>query len=320
MRILITGCAGFIGFNLAKALLEKKNVVLGIDNYDDYYSTKLKKKRITFLKNSKNFKFLKIDIADESLLKKNLKKKKFDIIFHFAAQAGVRYSLINPQKYIKSNLSGFCNLIESMKHTKPKKFIYASSSSVYGESRKFPLSEKQSIKPKNIYGMTKKFNEELAENYSKLYNINMIGLRFFTIFGEWGRPDMFVTKFLTSSFKKKPFYLNNHGNHVRDFTYIKDLIQILLKLQKIKLRKKHDIFNVCSGKPINITRTIKYYSKKIYKPKIIMRPLQKADIIKTHGDNSKLKKSVGNLSFTKFENALDNTLAWYRKNKIEKIV
>ena len=320
MRILITGCAGFIGFNLAKALLEKKNVVLGIDNYDDYYSTKLKKKRITFLKNSKNFKFLKIDIADESLLKKNLKKKKFDIIFHFAAQAGVRYSLINPQKYIKSNLSGFCNLIESMKHTKPKKFIYASSSSVYGESRKFPLSEKQSIKPKNIYGMTKKFNEELAENYSKLYNINMIGLRFFTIFGEWGRPDMFVTKFLTSSFKKKHFYLNNHGNHVRDFTYIKDLIQILLKLQKIKLRKKHDIFNVCSGKPINITRTIKYYSKKIYKPKIIMRPLQKADIIKTHGDNSKLKKSVGNLSFTKFENALDNTLAWYRKNKIEKIV
>ena len=280
----------------------------------------MKKKRITFLKNSKNFKFLKIDIADESLLKKNLKKKKFDIIFHFAAQAGVRYSLINPQKYIKSNLSGFCNLIESMKHTKPKKFIYASSSSVYGESRKFPLSEKQSIKPKNIYGMTKKFNEELAENYSKLYNINMIGLRFFTIFGEWGRPDMFVTKFLTSSFKKKPFYLNNHGNHVRDFTYIKDLIQILLKLQKIKLRKKHDIFNVCSGKPINITRTIKYYSKKIYKPKIIMRPLQKADIIKTHGDNSKLKKSVGNLSFTKFENALDNTLAWYRKNKIEKIV
>ncbi len=320
MRILITGCAGFIGFNLAKALLEKKNVVLGIDNYDDYYSTKLKKKRIMFLKSSKNFKFLKIDIANESLLKKNLKKKKFDIIFHFAAQAGVRYSLINPQKYIKSNLSGFCNLIESIKHIKPKKFIYASSSSVYGESRKFPLSEKQSIKPKNIYGMTKKFNEELAENYSKLYNINMIGLRFFTIFGEWGRPDMFVTKFLTSSFKKKPFYLNNHGNHVRDFTYIKDLIQILLKLQKVKLRKKHDIFNVCSGKPINITRTIKYYSKKIYKPKIIMRPLQKADIIKTHGDNSKLKKSVGNLSFTKFENALNNTLAWYKKNKIEKIV
>lgn len=320
MRILITGCAGFIGFNLAKALLEKKNVVLGIDNYDDYYSTKLKKKRIMILKSSKNFKFLKIDISNESLLKKNLKKKKFDIIFHFAAQAGVRYSLINPQKYIKSNLSGFCNLIESIKYIKPKKFIYASSSSVYGESRKFPLSEKQSIKPKNIYGMTKKFNEELAENYSKLYNINMIGLRFFTIFGEWGRPDMFVTKFLTSSFKKKPFYLNNHGNHVRDFTYIKDLIQILLKLQKVKLRKKHDIFNVCSGKPINITRTIKYYSKKIYKPKIIMRPLQKADIIKTHGDNSKLKVSVGNLSFTKFENALDNTLAWYKKNKIEKIV
>ncbi len=320
MKILITGCAGFIGFNLAKALLEKNNFVLGIDNYDNYYSIKLKKKRVSALKRFKNFKFLKIDITNELLLKKSLAKKKIDIIFHFAAQAGVRYSLINPQKYIKSNLSGFCNLVESIKSIKLKKFIYASSSSVYGESRKFPLSENQLIKPKNIYGMTKKFNEELAENYSNLYNINMIGLRFFTIFGEWGRPDMFVTKFLTSSFKKKPFYLNNRGNHVRDFTYIKDLIQILLKLQKAKLRKKHDILNVCSGKPINITRTIKHYSKKIYKPKIIMRSLQKADIIKTHGNNSKLKRSVGNLRFTKFEVALDNTLGWYRKNKIEKIV
>ena len=320
MKILITGCAGFIGFNLAYALLEKKNLVVGIDNYDNYYSIKLKKKRISLLKKFRNFKFLKIDIANETLLKKNLRKKKIDIIFHFAAQAGVRYSLVNPQKYIRSNLSGFCNLIESVKNTKVKKFIYASSSSVYGESRNFPLSEKQPIKPKNIYGMTKKFNEELAENYSKLYNINMIGLRFFTIFGEWGRPDMFVTKFLTSSFKKKVFYLNNRGNHVRDFTYIKDLIQILIKLQKMKLKKKHDIFNVCSGKPINITKTIKYYSKTINKPKIVMRSLQQADIIKTHGDNSKLKKFIGNVKFTQFETGLDNTLNWFKKNKIEKIL
>jgi UDP-glucuronate 4-epimerase len=207
MKILITGCAGFIGFSLAKALLEKKNFVIGIDNYDDYYSVKLKKKRISLLKKFKSFKFIKVDISNEILLKKNLKKKKIDIIFHFAAQAGVRYSLVNPQKYIKSNLSGFCNLIDSVKDIKVKKLIYASSSSVYGESKNFPLSEKQPIKPKNIYGMTKKFNEELAENYSKLYNIDMIGLRFFTIFGEWGRPDMFVTKYLTSSFKKKFFIL-----------------------------------------------------------------------------------------------------------------
>lgn len=211
-------------------------------------------------------------------------------------------------------------MIESVKDIKVTKFIYASSSSVYGESRKFPLSENQSIKPKNIYGLTKKFNEELAENYSKLYNIDMIGLRFFTIFGEWGRPDMFVTKYLTSSFKNNLFYLNNRGNHERDFTYIQDLIYILMKLQKIKLNNKHEILNVCSGKPINITKTIKHYSKNIKKPKIIKRALQKADIIKTHGDNSKLKKLIGNIRFTQFEEGLDNTLKWYRKNKIEKIV
>jgi len=317
MKILITGCAGFIGFSLAKALLEKKNLVIGIDNYDDYYSVKLKKKRISLLKKFKSFKFIKVDISNEILLKKNLKKKKIDIIFHFAAQAGVRYSLVNPQKYIRSNLSGFCNLIDSIKDIKVKKLIYASSSSVYGESKNFPLSEKQPIKPKNIYGMTKKFNEELAENYSKLYNIDMIGLRFFTIFGEWGRPDMFVTKYLTSSFKKKFFYLNNRGNHERDFTYIQDLIHILIKLQKIKINNKHDILNVCSGKPINITKTIKHYSKTIKKPKIIKRALQKADIIKTHGDNSKLKKLIGNIKFTQFEKGLNNTLKWYKDNKIE---
>ena len=317
MKILITGCAGFIGFSLAKALLEKKNLVIGIDNYDDYYSVKLKKKRISLLKKFKSFKFIKVDISNEILLKKNLKKKKIDIIFHFAAQAGVRYSLVNPQKYIRSNLSGFCNLIDSIKDIKVKKLIYASSSSVYGESKNFPLSEKQPIKPKNIYGMTKKFNEELAENYSKLYNIDMIGLRFFTIFGEWGRPDMFVTKYLTSSFKKKFFYLNNRGNHERDFTYIQDLIHILIKLQKIKINNKHDILNVCSGKPINITKTIKHYSKTIKKPKIIKRALQKADIIKTHGDNSKLKKLIGNIKFTQFEKGLNNTLKWYKNNKIE---
>ena len=320
MKILITGCAGFIGFSLAKALLEKKNHIIGIDNYDDYYSVKLKKKRISLLKKFKSFKFIKVDISNEILLKKNLKKKKIDIIFHFAAQAGVRYSLVNPQKYIKSNLSGFCNLIDSVKDIKVKKLIYASSSSVYGESKNFPLSEKQPIKPKNIYGITKKFNEELAENYSKLYNIDMIGLRFFTIFGEWGRPDMFVTKYLTSAFKKKIFYLNNRGNHERDFTYIQDLIHILIKLQKIKPNNKHDILNVCSGQPINITKTIKYYSKTIKKPKIIKRALQKADIIKTHGDNSKLKKLIGNIKFTQFEKGLNNTLKWYKNNKIEKIV
>ena len=231
MKILVTGCCGFIGFNFTKFLAKsnKKLKIVGIDNLDNYYSVKLKKDRLKNLLKHKNFIFFKCDLENYKLIEKIFKKNKFKYIFHLAAQAGVRYSIINPKKYIKSNINGFFNILDLSRNIKVKKIFYASSSSVYGDSRTFPLEEKNTIHPKNLYGLTKKFNEELAEVFSKFYKMKLVGLRFFTVYGEWGRPDMMIIKYIDSSFKKKNFYLNNYGNHTRDFTYIGDVVQIMKK-------------------------------------------------------------------------------------------
>ena len=315
--VLITGAAGFIGFNLSKYLLEKKYRVVGIDNFDNYYSIKLKKKRVSILKKNKKFFFKKIDLSKIDQLKK-IQNINFDYIFHFAAQAGVRYSMINQQKYIKSNVNGFCNLVEIFKQKKIKKFFYASSSSVYGDHKKFPLNENIKINPKNVYGLTKKFNEEIADIYSSLYKIKFIGLRFFTVFGEWGRPDMFILKFLNSSYNNKKFYLNNLGNHVRDFTYIGDVVNYMYLLAIKSLNKKHIIVNICSNNPIDIKKIIKYYNKKIKSPKIVKRGFQPGDMIKTHGDNKKLIKLTKFSKFGNIYHSLEKTFKWYKDFKIHK--
>ena len=203
MKILVTGVAGFIGFNLSKFLLDKKFKVIGLDNINNYYSINLKKDRLKKLKRNDNFKFYKIDLRNIKKLDEIFKKHKFDAIFHFAAQAGVRHSVDNPRKYIDSNISGFFNILEKVRIKKIKKFFYASSSSVYGNSKLFPLKEKNLLFPTNTYSLTKKFNEDLSLIYSKFYNIKSIGLRFFTVYGEWGRPDMFYSKVLDAAFKKK---------------------------------------------------------------------------------------------------------------------
>ena len=208
MKILITGVCGFIGFNLCKHFIKKKNIqVVGIDSLDNYYSIKLKKKRLSILKKWKNFIFYKKNIINEADIKNIFKKNKFDIIFNLAAQAGVRYSIENPKKYIDTNICGFSNILNLCKiYQKKSKIFYASSSSVYGENNKFPLSENYELNPKNIYGLTKKFNEELAINFANYYKLKLVGLRFFTVFGEWGRPDMFIIKYINAFFKKKIFF------------------------------------------------------------------------------------------------------------------
>ncbi len=216
MKILITGSAGFIGFNLAEALLKKKHLVYGIDNFDNYYSKKFKIQRNRILKKYKNYNFKKIDITNKKELKKYLIKKSFDIVFHFAAQAGVRYSLINPDKYKKVNIQGFKKLLENLKNKDIKKIYYASSSSVYGDHKKFPLKENLILKPKNIYAISKVKNEELANKYPNKKTF-ICGLRFFTVYGEWGRPDMFIFKLLSSYKKNKNFLLNNKGNHYKNY-------------------------------------------------------------------------------------------------------
>ena len=316
MKILITGSAGFIGFNFAKHLLRKtRHQVIGIDNLNDYYSIKIKKERLRDLSNFKKFKFFKIDLNNKVKIDK-LFQKKIDIVFHFAAQAGVRYSLKNPRAYIDSNLGGFFNIIENIKKHKIKKFFYASSSSVYGDSKKFPLKEIDKINPRNIYGLTKKTNEEMVEVFFKNIDINCFGLRFFTVFGEWGRPDMLIFQYLQSIFNpKKIFYLNNFGNHTRDFTYIQDVCDVMYRLMNKKLPKHHDIFNICSNKPIKITSVLKYIDSNFFiKPKIKKRKFQLADVKKTHGQNKKINRFVNKNKFFHVINAIDNTCNWYKNN------
>ena len=316
MKILITGGAGFIGYNFCKYLLLKTNhKIYSIDSVNDYYSQKLKRARLKDLKMHKNFKFYKFDLCDKKKLEKVF-NNNFNIVYHFAAQAGVRYSLINPRSYINSNILAFFNLIELVKKNKINRFFYASSSSVYGESKNFPLKENQLISPKNIYGLTKKNNEETVELFLKGSGTKCVGLRFFTVYGEWGRPDMLIYKYLNAIFfKKTKFYLNNYGNHTRDFTYIDDVTEILYKLLNVKILVSNSVVNICSNNPIKITRILeiinRYFKKK---PKIYKRSFQKADVKKTHGSNLMIKKIIKKNKFTDLKISLIKTVKWYEKN------
>ena len=310
MKVLVTGVAGFIGFHIASFLLKKKIHVVGIDNFDDYYSIKLKKKRVQILKKLKNFRFIKIDISSDKL-ENILKKDYFNVVIHMAAQAGVRYSLINPKKYIKSNINGFCNLFENINHKKLKKVIYASSSSVYGDTKKFPTKETHKTKPKNIYGFSKVINEITSRYYSMKFKVPFIGLRFFTVYGNWGRPDMFILKTLIENKKKKIFQLNNQGNHLRDFTSIKDVVEVCDKIIK-KNFKENKIFNICSNKPQLIKNVLKSIQS-VYGPiKYINIKKNKADVLNTHGDNSKIKKELNFKKFRNFNDELIKVIKWYK--------
>ena len=314
MNILVTGCAGFIGFHLSKSLVSKNVRIYGVDNLNDYYSVKLKKMRVSILKQNKNFSFYKLDISNFKKLEKIFKKKKIDAIINLAAQAGVRYSLINPRDYIQSNVLGFFNILELSKKYNIKKVLYASSSSVYGDKKKYPVSENENINPKNIYSLSKKNNEEMAEVYNKQYGIKLIGLRFFTVYGEWGRPDMLMIKYMLAKLNKKIFILNNKGNHFRDFTYIKDVTEILIKLLKIKKIKGHQIFNICSNKPIKVSKILSDLNKLYGKPKIKFYKKLSIEVLKTHGSNLKLKKYIKIRKFTNINIGLSNLIIWANEN------
>ncbi len=318
MNILITGTAGFIGFSLAKYILDlnKKHKVYGIDVLNSYYSIKLKKKRLDILKKYKKFKFKKLDISNKKLLEKNFQNIKIDLLINLAAQAGVRYSLTNPEDYVYSNQLGFFNILNFCKK-KRIKLIYASSSSVYGEYKKFPTKEWQSLNPKNIYSATKMGNEIFAEIFSKFYNLEIIGLRFFTVYGEWGRPDMFLLKYLQSATQNKKFVFYNKGNYFRDFTYIADAIKLIEPIIFLKKNffKKHEIFNVCSNRPIKMSKVCEKLQKLVKHRKLINQKKNELDVFKTHGSNLKLSKFSKKLKFTTFDNALKQTFEWFRNHK-----
>jgi len=317
-KILVTGVAGFIGFHTTQKLIKLGYSVIGIDNINDYYSQGIKKKRLKDLK-KKNFFFYKIDISNEKKLKKIFDNHKFEIIIHLAAQAGVRHALKDPESYLDSNIKGFLNLVDNLKNNSVKKFIFASSSSVYGEGKKFPQSEKMKPKPINIYSSTKLLNEEIIRDYSNISKIKFIGLRFFTIYGSHGRPDMFLFKLLKSIFKKNSFYLNNYGNHLRDFTHVDDVKMIIKKLIDKKIKTKFQIFNVCSNNPISVLKLISDVSKiTSTNPKIVKIKRHKADVLKTHGSNIKIKKYLNIKSFRNIFEELLPIVNWYRDKKFYK--
>ena len=317
-KILITGVGGFIGSQLSIKLL-KNYKVIGIDNLDNYYSVKLKKLRIKILKKHSNFKFYKIDIRNIKSLNNIISKNNFDYVFHFAAQAGVRYSVIKPNKYTTTNIFGTLNLLNLLKNKKIKKIFLASSSSVYGDMKKFPTKETDKLNPKNHYANTKKINEYTGYYFSKVYNLNIYMLRLFTVYGPYGRPDMFLMKLFKSIYTKDKFYLNNNGNHERDFTYIYDVVHILTKLMKIKIKKKYDIFNICSNKPLNISKLIKHINSKIVKVKYTNISKNPLDVNKTHGSNNKVTKLINYKKFTDSKIGIKKLFEWYNVNEIYKL-
>ena len=265
---LITGSAGFIGYHLSLYLLKNKHIVYGIDNFDNYYDVSLKKKRISLLKKYNNFNFAKVDICDEKNLKRFISKiKMINYFIHLAAQAGVRYSLVNRRKYLNTNVIGFFNIIEIVKsRSEIKHFLFASTSSVYGENPNKVSSESDSTdKPIQFYAATKKSNEIFSYAYSKLYKIPSTGLRFFTVYGPWGRPDMALYKFVKNIFQNKKIDIYNYGNHKRDFTYIDDLVKAVIKVSLRPPKKKESYFrilNICKGKQNSLFEFINEIKKK----------------------------------------------------------
>ena len=314
-KILITGCFGFIGFHLSKKLLNQNYIVIGIDNLNNYYSLKVKLARKKNLLAYKKFKFFKTNIANNKEIAKIFNKHKFDTVINLAAQAGVAYSMKKPEKYFESNISGFFNICNLSKINKVKNIIYASSSSVYGDNKNLPVKEKFITNPLNYYAISKVNNEQTAKFFSDISNIKFVGLRFFSIYGPFGRPDMLIYKALDCINKNKKFYLNNYGNHSRDFTYIDDAISIISKLIKKKKLKKNEIYNICNSKSVKITKFIKILNNYNLYPKIIKRDFQKGDIKNALGSNLKIKKELKIKELTPFETGIKKTLNWYNQNK-----
>ena len=313
MTILVTGSAGFIGFHLSKKLAVKKKVV-GIDNLNSYYSKKLKIERIKILKKNKNFLFYKIDITNFRKLNEIIRRHKIKEIFHLAAQAGVRYSLTNPRAYLKSNFIGFFNILESCRQNKIKILIYASSSSVYGLNKKFPLKESYNTdQPIQFYAASKKSNEVMAHAYSSLYKIKTIGLRFFTIYGPWGRPDMAYYNFAEKIINNKKILVYNFGRHSRDFTYIDDAIQMIEQIYKNKNEiKNFDIFNISNGKKVELMRFIaQIYFLLKKKQNIQYVKKQTGDMKDTLSSKIKINKILKKRNYTNFKKGLKEFIDWF---------
>ena len=318
MKILVTGAAGFIGFHLCKKLLEDKHQILGIDNINNYYDVKLKKNRLKILLGKKNFKFKKIDISDANFVKKIYPiAKNFRIIIHLAAQAGVRYSITHPYKYIESNVKAQISILELAKKIKNfEHLIYASSSSVYGSNKKTPFSIDDRVdNPISLYGASKRSGELITQSYSKMFNINCTGLRFFSVYGPWGRPDMAAYIFTKNIFQNKTLDLFNFGRMERDFTFIDDIINGITPLIKIKKRKDniHKIYNLGNNKPQKLLKMISLLEMLCErKAKINKKRMQPGDVRHTYANIKESKKDLRFKPKTNLKEGLEKFVAWYK--------
>ena len=311
MKIFLTGSAGFIGFHLAKKLLDKNYQVLGIDNINSYYDTKLKLDRLNILKSYENFNFEKLDLENLSELKNVFNSFAPDRVVNLAAQAGVRYSIENPYAYLHSNLTGFLNIIELCREKKTG-LVYASSSSVYGLNRQIPFSEKQKTDhPIALYGATKKSNELIAHAYSHLYGIHTTGLRFFTVYGPWGRPDMAMFIFTKRILDKKPIAVYNNGNMKRDFTYIDDIIAGTISA--IEKNYEFKIFNLGNHKSENLMDMISLIEDELQiKAKIDFQPIQPGDVKESFADISSAEKYLDFKPTTNIDVGIKKFISWYK--------
>ena len=317
MTILVTGAAGFIGFHLCKKLIEKKIHVIGIDNLNNYYSVKLKKDRINFLKKHKNFKyfsFKKLDLRNVKLLNNFLNKKKISYIVHLAAQAGIRYSLKNPRNYLENNITCLFNLMEFARNNKLEHFIFGSSSSVYGNSKIAPFKEIfDTSSPLQFYGSTKKAGEVFLKTYSYLYNFPVTCLRLFTVYGPWGRPDMAIFSFTKKILENKSLDIFNKGRMIRDFTYIDDIIEGIYKCI-FRKKNKFKIYNLGNQNPIKLMSMIKLLENNLNKKaKIKFKSQHRTEMKLTHSSNSKAYKELGYKPKINIENGINNFIEWYKE-------
>lgn len=317
MKILITGCAGFIGFHIsAKLLKNSKFKIYGIDNMNHYYDVALKKSRLKILKNNKKFNYYNIDIKNKKKLNENFKKNDYACVIHLAAQAGVRYSLEHPESYINNNIIGFFNILNISQKKKVKHFLFASSSSVYGSNNEFPLVETaRTDLPLSFYAATKKSNELMAYSFSNIHNFPCTAMRFFTVYGPYGRPDMALFKFTEAIINKKQINLNNSGKHIRDFTYIDDVVESIYRLIKKPSKKKipYEVYNIASSNPKKLKYFLDLIERQIGEKTLVKnQPLQQGDIYKTHGDVKKLVKKIGFKPKVTIEEGIVKFINWYQ--------
>jgi len=311
--ILVTGAAGFIGFHLSKKLLDMGERVVGVDNLNSYYDVNLKKARLEILKSNNNFAFYKEDIQNLDALKGIFRQHQVKIICNLAAQAGVRHSLKDPFSYQKSNLEGFLNLLELARKYKIENFVYASSSSIYGNNKKIPFSIDDRVDtPISLYAATKRANELIAHAYSHLYQIPCTGLRYFTVYGPWGRPDMALFLFTDAIFKKIPISVYNYGHMKRDFTYIDDIIEGTIAA--IKRPVPYDIFNLGNSNSVDLLDFIQILEEELgQEAEKNMMPIQPGDVAVTAADIQKSKKLLGFNPKTPLREGIKKFVAWYRQ-------